>query len=1015
MKKSFKNLIVLIFFISGITFHNLHAQWEHSGGPEGGTIKKLYFSQGRIFADMQYFSDDQADNWQIYNSAPFTGRPIVSFVESGSRIILTGNNKVYASENKGNSWSEKMSGLPSDIQVPKAFNGPSSLYLVGFDGKFFISNNHGDTWQNITTNLGNFRINQLVFVNNVMVAYTENPFTADEAIFYSSNGSDWTKSNFEDIKVSSLLANNGTIYALTQSEGLYISSDNGTTFSLANASLNKGQLVNNNGTVFYFSNTDGMNLLAANGQSVTPKNSGVASGLLYSLVVGNGILYLGTEIGVYRSGNDGNSWTLANKGLGYQPINALENDGDVLFAGSDGGVWQSNSYGLRWLPIGLNEYLIQDLVKANGILYALTQGNLKLNVFQSADGGQNWVPTGTNIPSAQIGSLHVFKNNLVLSTSTSGIYSLANFTGSWQKINNSSGKLWSDGTYLYVGGEVLKRTSDLSTWQNLSGLNTGIAYFSKDDNYYYAAGIWRSSSMQQMYRSSDGINFSLFNTGLPKLDGVDMVTRDNVTYFAFQKHRPSGGSTILVYDELYVFKINMGDTQWSEFQPVISKVKKADLHLTNESLLVGSSISSEGLYRYNFLAIPPVPDDVDVIEYPPLDPAILLSSNPQVSDLPIGGNKQVTLTVDATGDFTGNVTLAVNGSLPTGLTADLSTTTIATEGDATITFAASNTLAPGQYTVKVNATSGSLSDDATIVLNVENATSPDFALQIDPSSLSINQGATGETSVSYNGLAGFADDVALSINASSLASGLTGEFDNATLSAGGSSILTINATSEVAPGQYTLVVVGSSGSITREINLLVTIIEVADPDFTLSVSPNRITINRGENGLANVVVEALNGFTGTVNLTIENANPDVTTVLSATGVDVAGNAEISIAVAAEAPLGDAKMTITGTADALIHSDTLYLTITVPLIANNQFSPNGDLLDDTWFIENIDLMPQYEIVVFNRVGQEVFHSKAYQNDWDGTSNGKNLLPTTYYFVIRNEKGENVESGSVNLIR
>jgi len=90
-------------------------------------------------------------------------------------------------------------------------------------------------------------------------------------------------------------------------------------------------------------------------------------------------------------------------------------------------------------------------------------------------------------------------------------------------------------------------------------------------------------------------------------------------------------------------------------------------------------------------------------------------------------------------------------------------------------------------------------------------------------------------------------------------------------------------------------------------------------------------------------------------------------------------------------------------------------VEVVLNPHNQFSPNGDLLDDTWFIENIDLMPQYEVVVFNRVGQEVFRSKAYQNDWDGTSNGKQLLPATYYFVIRNEKGENVESGSVNLIR
>jgi gliding motility-associated-like protein len=90
-------------------------------------------------------------------------------------------------------------------------------------------------------------------------------------------------------------------------------------------------------------------------------------------------------------------------------------------------------------------------------------------------------------------------------------------------------------------------------------------------------------------------------------------------------------------------------------------------------------------------------------------------------------------------------------------------------------------------------------------------------------------------------------------------------------------------------------------------------------------------------------------------------------------------------------------------------------IDVVLVPHNQFSPNGDMIDDLWTIENIEQVPTYEVIVFSRLGQEVFRRKNYQNDWDGLNSGRQLLPTTYYFVIRNEKGENVQSGSVNLIR
>jgi len=66
-----------------------------------------------------------------------------------------------------------------------------------------------------------------------------------------------------------------------------------------------------------------------------------------------------------------------------------------------------------------------------------------------------------------------------------------------------------------------------------------------------------------------------------------------------------------------------------------------------------------------------------------------------------------------------------------------------------------------------------------------------------------------------------------------------------------------------------------------------------------------------------------------------------------------------------------------------------------------FTPNGDGINDTWFLENIDAYPNAVIYVYSRWGREVFVSKGnYQNNWDGTykDNEESLPDNSYAYVI-----------------
>ncbi|WP_345006794.1 gliding motility-associated C-terminal domain-containing protein, partial [Snuella lapsa] len=76
---------------------------------------------------------------------------------------------------------------------------------------------------------------------------------------------------------------------------------------------------------------------------------------------------------------------------------------------------------------------------------------------------------------------------------------------------------------------------------------------------------------------------------------------------------------------------------------------------------------------------------------------------------------------------------------------------------------------------------------------------------------------------------------------------------------------------------------------------------------------------------------------------------------------------------------------------------------------NEFSPNGDGVNDTFVIQCIEDYPNNTLEVYNRWGNLVYKSNGYLNDWDGTSNGRAVinqsdkLPVgTYYYIFTYEK-------------
>ncbi len=99
------------------------------------------------------------------------------------------------------------------------------------------------------------------------------------------------------------------------------------------------------------------------------------------------------------------------------------------------------------------------------------------------------------------------------------------------------------------------------------------------------------------------------------------------------------------------------------------------------------------------------------------------------------------------------------------------------------------------------------------------------------------------------------------------------------------------------------------------------------PDFSLSASPGSISVIQGSTATSTITVSALNGFTGTVALSVSGIPSGASASLSPPSVTNSGTSTLTVN-AGTAATGSYILTITGTNGTLIHTTTVGVTITV---------------------------------------------------------------------------------------
>ena len=279
--------------------------------------------------------------------------------------------------------------------------------IVGSDQGIYKSTTYGDAWSDLYP-MGAV---QVIAADNVYIyAYCTN------ALYRSVDGGDtWTQLTGLTIVGSNhtfAIGFIGRIIFVSMDNALWRSLDYGDTwtqctnsgiYGLSGAGTERIKaLVSIGTTLFAGELTQGMFRSPDNGETWTVINTGLTSSAIRSLGVNGTTLYAGTwAAGINKSMNNGTLWVPVNTGIdlgGYIGIYSFAFSGDSIFAGAYGeGMYLSMNGGTSWSVISawgyttpletvstvvINPYLFAAMINAGIKRYAL-------------DNAGNWFLSGT--------------------------------------------------------------------------------------------------------------------------------------------------------------------------------------------------------------------------------------------------------------------------------------------------------------------------------------------------------------------------------------------------------------------------------------------------------------------------------------------------------------------------------------------------------------------------------------------------------------------------------------------
>jgi len=433
---------------------------------------------------------------------------------------------VYRSFDQGNHWELCNTGLPSE-NVTSFATGPVTIAAVTFTGNISISSDGGTSWVPLTPPGARSTCVAIGPSNEFFVG------TKDNGVLSTTDfGKTWSQKNsgLTVGYIGGIAASNTNVFALTQSNALFFSTNSGKDWQLSSCNTGPSPrfLINRNGVLFAGDNYEGLfrstNLgeswepamwglpaynYPPNGyvsiQDITTDSSGLVA-VVFSDSLKNGYDY--PVYSLYRSTDDGVSW---NKLSTIPPRAKIKWPKNVFLAASEGwGFDRSTDSGKNWTSaIGaIAQAQIDGIYESYGVIFAPSYFPVP-KLFRSSDEGLTWEEEG--YPNATMISDIFGINEYLFAGTDNNVWRSSDLGKTWEGASSGSPGRFS-GHFIAKGDTLISATDKgigISTdsgdhWYKLEGNlpdNAGIGSLASGEGFLLA-GVYvpNSTSPNSLWR-----------------------------------------------------------------------------------------------------------------------------------------------------------------------------------------------------------------------------------------------------------------------------------------------------------------------------------------------------------------------------------------------------------------------------------------------------------------------------------------------------------------------------------
>lgn len=371
---------------------------------------------------------------------------------------------------------------------------PEYLFAGGYG--VFRSSDNGLHWENKSTGLWYPDVTAMTYSDGRLFAGVWYGYGNGMGyLFYSDDqGENWNQLNtvlLDSDNITGFLKDGNKLYFGTGRNGVYVSTDNGSSWTKSS-------------------------------------NTGISGSIVGLASAGGYIFVITTDGMVYRSINDGNNWTALMNPSGYASATGFSCANEILYSTHEidyfsGSAYRSTDYGMSWQHLSVFPAYVRTVSAYSGNVYIGTDKG----IYRSSDSGLTW--SDALLEGAIVLKIYCDASTLLAGTDYTGLFTSADYGNSWRQtgvsnttsiqalnVRDDTVICGNDGQY---GVFVSKNNADSFT-----------GYHNMQLNYVHdlltAGGVEYAACNQGVFSSNDqGLSWSAM--GLPQMDVLCLLYHNN--------------------------------------------------------------------------------------------------------------------------------------------------------------------------------------------------------------------------------------------------------------------------------------------------------------------------------------------------------------------------------------------------------------------------------------------------------------------------------------------------------